>query len=53
MAQTFIPVIIGAYLTPNPALARGKVMISVAADDVEAVPTAMEWVCGAWNSNPV
>ncbi len=48
----YIPVIISALLTPNPAQAGGPVLISVAAADVEVVPTPMEWISGAWNSNP-
>lgn len=51
-ATTFIPVIISAVLTPNPAQAGGKVLISVAAADIEAVPTPMEWISGVWGSSP-
>lgn len=53
MAETtFIPVIISAVLTPNPAIAGGRVLILVAAADIEAVPAPMEWISGAWGSNP-
>lgn len=38
MASTYIPVIVGVILTPNPAKAGEPVLISVAAIDVECVP---------------
>ena len=46
MANTFTPVIISAILTPNPAQAGKKFLISVAAADVEAIPQTAEYVCG-------
>lgn len=51
--NTYTPVIISAVLTPNPATAGGKVLISVAAADIESVPVPMQWQSGVWNSNPV
>lgn len=38
MASTYIPVIVNAILSPNPAKAGQTVLISVAAMDVECVP---------------
>lgn len=44
------PVIIGAVLAPNPAVAGQRVMISVAAEDTASVPAALRHsgqpVCG-------
>lgn len=53
MANTFTPVIISAILTPNPAQAGGRVLVSVAAADVEAIPSAVdirggEFQAGEW-----
>lgn len=44
----FIPVIISAVLTPNPAQVGGVVHISVAAADLEAVPREEMLLCGEW-----
>lgn len=38
MESTFVPVIISAFITPNPALAGQEVLISVAAADIECIP---------------
>lgn len=50
MASTFIPVIISAVLTPNPAQAGGAVLISVAAADIEAIPMAVDIRSGEFQS---
>lgn len=46
----FVPMIIGADLAPNPAVAGQRVMISVAAEDTASVPAALrhsgQLVCG-------
>lgn len=49
----FSPVIIGAVLTPNPAVAGQPVMISVAAEDMVYVPTAAVWPSGQFGSGEV
>lgn len=46
-----VPVIFGAGLAPNPAVAGQRVMISVAAEDMTAVPAAArrpagQFACG-------
>lgn len=46
MANTFTPVIISAILTPSPAQAGKKFLVSIAATDVEAVPQTAVYVCG-------
>lgn len=38
MATTYIPVIISAMITPNPARAGEEILISIAAADVACVP---------------
>ncbi|EOS64931.1 hypothetical protein [Oscillibacter sp. 1-3] len=40
MASTYIPVVVSALLSPNSAQASQPVLISVAAIDVECVPSA-------------
>ena len=46
MASTYIPVIVSAMLSPNPAQAGQPVLISVAAIDVECVPSAQVLTAG-------
>lgn len=50
---TYIPVIIGAYLTPNPARAGEPVLISVAAVDVACVPSAQVITAGEFTAGEV
>lgn len=50
---TYIPVIIGAYLSPNPAQAGGRVLISVAATDVACVPSTQVITSGEFTSGEV
>lgn len=47
---TFTPVIINAILTPNPAQARGTVLVSVAAADIEAMPSVVDIRSGEFQS---
>lgn len=53
MASTFVPVIIGAYLTPNPAQVGQGVLISVAAIDVECVPSTQVITAGEFTAGEV
>lgn len=53
MASTFIPVIISAILTPNPAQAGASVLISVAATDVEAIPSVVDYRSGEFQAGEV
>ena len=53
MANTFTPVIISATLTPNPAQVGGAVKISVAAVDIESVPSVMVYQSGEFQSGEV
>lgn len=50
---TYTPVIINALLTPNPAVAGGAVLISVAAADVESIPSPAVYVSGEFYSGEV
>lgn len=50
MANTFIPVIVSAVLTPNPAQAGMTVLISVGATDVEAIPSVVDIRSGEFMS---
>lgn len=50
---TYIPVIIGAYLSPNPAQAGVPVLISVAATDVACVPSTQVITSGEFSSGEV
>ena len=50
MASTYIPVIVSALLSPNPAQAGQTVLISVAAIDVECVPRAQVLTSGAFTA---
>lgn len=51
--STYIPVIIGAYLSPNPAQAGEEVLISVAAIAVECVPSVQVVTAGEFTSGEV
>lgn len=51
--STFVPVVIGAFLTPNPAQAGRPVLISVAAIDVECIPSAQVVTAGEFTSGEV
>lgn len=53
MANTFTPVIVSALLTPNPVLAGRRVLISVAATDVEAIPQTVVYVSGEFVSGEI
>lgn len=53
MTSTFIPVIISALLTPNPAQVGAPVLLSVAAADVEAVPSVADYRSGEFVSGEV
>ena len=44
--STFIPVIVNAVLTPNPARVGEAVWISVAAVDIECIPRTLEITSG-------
>lgn len=46
MANSSTPVIISAILSPNPAQAGKKFLVSIAATDVEAIPQTAVYVCG-------
>lgn len=46
MATTYAPVIIGAALAPNPARAGEPVLVSIAAMDVECVPSTQVITAG-------
>ena len=53
MANTFTPVIISVTLTPNPAKEGSPVKISVAATDVEAIPSAAVYQSNEFQSGEV
>lgn len=53
MANTFTPVIVSVTLTPNPAEAGKPVRVSIAAADVEAVPTVAVYQSGEFQSGEV
>ena len=53
MNSTFTPVIISALLTPNPAQVGSPVLISVAATDVEAIPSTVDYRSGELVSGEV
>lgn len=53
MDTTYVPVVIGAVLTPNPAMAGKTVMISVAAEDIACVPSTAVWPAGQFVSGEV
>lgn len=51
--STYIPVIISALLSPNPAQAGQSVLISVAAIDVECAPSTQVVTAGEFASGEV
>lgn len=51
--STYSPVIIGAYLSPNPARAGQPVQISVAAIDVEYVSSTQIITAGEFTAGEV
>lgn len=51
--STFVPVFIGAYISPNPAQTGQSVLISVAAIDVECVPSVQVITAGEFTSGEV
>ncbi len=51
--STYVPVIISALLSPNPAQAGQSVLISVAAIDVECVPSTQVVTAGEFASGEV
>ncbi len=54
MAETtYIPVIVGASLTPNPARAGEAVLVSVSAIDVECVPSVQIITAGEFTAGEV
>lgn len=53
MGSTFVPVIISAFLSPNPAFVGQEVLISVAAADVECVPSVQVVTAGEFTSGEV
>lgn len=53
MEPTYVPVIISAFLTPNPAPAGTEVLISVAAIDVECVPSVQVITAGEFAAGEV
>lgn len=53
MASTYVPVIIGAMLTPNPAKAGETVLISVSAIDFEPVPSTQAITAGEFTAGEV
>ncbi len=53
MGTSYVPVIIGAFLTPNPAEAGKAVQISVAAIDVACVPSVQAVTAGEFGSGEV
>lgn len=50
---TYIPVIVSAFITPNPATAGEEVLISVAAIDVACVPSAEIITAGEFTAGEV
>lgn len=50
---TYVPVIIGAYLSPNPANVGDTVLISIAATAVECVPSVQTVTAGEFTAGEV
>jgi len=48
--KTYVPIIIGAFLSPNPAKAGQPVLVSIAAADLEIVPRAEAFTSGEFSS---
>lgn len=53
MATTYVPVILSALLTPNPAQAGMGVLVSIAAEDVACVPYTQVITAGEFTSGEV
>lgn len=53
METTYVPVIVSATLSPNPAQAGAAVLISVAAIDVACVPSVQVVTAGEFSSGEV
>lgn len=53
MESTYVPVIISAFLTPNPAVVGQQVLISVAAADIECIPYTQVVTAGEFSSAEV
>jgi len=51
--STYVPVIIGALLSPNPARAGEEVLVSIAAIDVECVPSVQDITAGEFTAGEV
>lgn len=52
-ASTYIPAIISAFFTPNPAEAGREVLLSVQAVDIECVPYAQVVTAGEFSAGEV
>lgn len=53
MATTYIPVILSALLTPNPAQVGVPILVSIAAEDVACVPSTAVYTAGEFTSGEV
>ena len=53
METTYVPVIVSAVLSPNPAQSGAAVLISVAAIDVACVPSVQVVTAGEFSSGEV
>ncbi len=53
METTYVPVIISAFLTPNPATAGQRVLLSVAAADIACVPSVQIITAGELTAGEV
>lgn len=51
--STYAPVIISAFVTPNPAVAGQEVLISVAAAEIEFTPSVQVVTAGEFTSGEV
>ena len=49
----YTPVILEAVLSPNPAVAGGSVFVSIAAIDLEAMPSMAVYLSGEFMSGEV
>lgn len=50
---TYIPVIVSAFITPNPAKAGEEVLISVAAIDVACTPSVEVFTSGEFTAGEI
>lgn len=53
MESSFVPVIISTFISPNPAQAESQVLVSVAAIDVECVPSVQVITAGEFTVGEV